>query len=498
MRKVVVTLVVALVMLAITATASAAVTATVSPTTGPPTTAVTVTATGFDPNAAIDVYVDTSNVAIATSNASGAVSAAITIPSSAESGTHWVTLDEERTHAAAQASFLVMVQWQQGGFGPSKRSFNPYENTISTGNVSELVQAWSQPLDGFANSKSIIVSGNYVYLKDADQVIRAFNQAGRLEWTGSTPFEMFPDALAPAAYGAKVFFADNNGNVVAYNYPCRTDGGVCTPAWTTNIGAGVEGGITVHNGLLYVPAADGEVHVLNPSTGTARTSIVVSTTSPLSTWIAFAANGGGFVGYGARVAETPTNTGGGSDVGYGGSVSSPVVGADQGYATTTAATLQQLQFGWSTALSGTGCNPTPAFANGVVFAAGCGSLGAYDAGSGAALWAIAISGGVQGLSVANGILYACVGSQVVAYAASYGGRLWAGGHCSAAPVVVNGTMYVSFADVSAYTLSGAQTTSLTHRGARRPNPRRLRPSAKLRRRYWQHRRRHHRRAGART
>jgi hypothetical protein len=29
-------------------------------------------------------------------------------------------------------------------------------------------------------------------------------------------------------------FADNNGNVVAYNYLCRTDGGICAPAWTTN------------------------------------------------------------------------------------------------------------------------------------------------------------------------------------------------------------------------------------------------------------------------
>jgi hypothetical protein len=392
-----------------------------------------------------------------------------------------VTLNEERTHAAAQASFFVNVQWPQGGFGASKRSFNPYENTISTGNVSQLVQAWSQPLDGFANSKPIIVNGNYIFLKDADQVIRAFNQAGKLQWTGSTPFEMFPDALAPAFYNGKVFFADNNGNVVAYNYLCRTDGGVCTPAWTKNIGAGVAGGITVENGLLYLPAADGSVHVLNPGTGAAGTSIVVSTTSPLSTWIAFAANGGGYVGYGARVAETQTNTGGGSDIGYPGTVSLPVVGADQGYVTTTAATLQQLQFGFSAGLSGTGCNPTPAYANGVVFAAGCSSLGAYDAGSGAPLWVISIAGGVQGLSVANGVLYACVGSQVVTYAASYGGRLWSGGHCSAAPVVVNGTMYVSYADVSAYTLSGAYKTSHAAHTARRPNPRLLRRSRRLKR-----------------
>jgi hypothetical protein len=481
MRKIVPASIVALLTLALAATAGAATTTTLSPTSGPPTSTVTVTGTGFDPSAAIDVYVDTTNVAITTSNASGAVSASITIPTSAQTGTHWLTLDEERTHAAAQASFFVYAAWSQGGFGPSKRSFNPYENTLSTGNVSQLTQAWSQPLDGFANSKPIIVYGNYIFLKDADQVIRAFNQAGKLQWSGSTPFETFPDALAPAYYNGKVYFADNNGNVVAYNYLCRTDGGVCTPAWTKNIGAGVAGGITVNNGLLYVPAADGAVHVLNPATGAAGTSIAVTTSGPLSTWIAFAANGGGYVGYGARVAETQTNTGGGSDVGYSGTVSLPVVGADQGYVTTTAASLQQLQFGWSTALSGTGCNSAPVYANGVVFAAGCSSLGAYDAGSGAALWTISISGGVQGLSVANGVLYACVGSQVVTYAASYGGRLWAGGHCSSAPVVVNGTMYVSFADLSAYTLSGAYKTSRSANKTPRPNPLLLRPSRRLKR-----------------
>jgi archaellin len=482
MRKIVVASVAALLMLGLAATASAATTATLSPTSGTPTSTVTVTGTGFDASAAIDIYVDTTNIAITTSNASGAVSATVTMPASAQPGTHWVTLDEERTHAAAQASFVIDVQWPQSGFGPSKRSFNPYENTLSTGNVSQLVQAWSQPLDGFANSKPIIVYGNYIFLKDADQVIRAFSQAGKLEWSGSTPFEMFPDALAPAAYNGKVYFADNNGNVVAYNYLCRTDGGACTPAWTTNIGAGVEGGITVENGLLYVPAADGSVHVLNPATGAPGTSIVVTTTGALSTWIAFPANGGGYVGYGERVAQTRTNTGGGSDVGYSGTVSQPVVGADQGSVTTMAATLQQLQFGWSAALSGTGCNPTPAYADGVVFAAGCSSLGAYDAGSGGALWTISTSGGVQGLSVANGVLYACIGSQVVAYAASYGGRLWSGGHCSAAPVIVDGTMLVSYADVSAYTLSGADKTSRAGNGTRRPDPRLLRPSRRLKRR----------------
>jgi hypothetical protein len=67
MKKVTLAPVVALIMLAMAATASAATTVTLCSTGGPPTTSATVTGTGFDANAAIDVHVDTTNGAITTS-----------------------------------------------------------------------------------------------------------------------------------------------------------------------------------------------------------------------------------------------------------------------------------------------------------------------------------------------------------------------------------------------------------------------------------------------
>src|SRR4051812_2313771 len=91
--------------------AEAATTVTAAPPNGPPTSSVTLTGAGFDASTVIDVYFDSAEIALAISTAAGAVSANISIPASAQSGSHWITLVERRTSAAAQASFLVLVNW---------------------------------------------------------------------------------------------------------------------------------------------------------------------------------------------------------------------------------------------------------------------------------------------------------------------------------------------------------------------------------------------------
>ncbi|HEY1708204.1 MAG TPA: PQQ-binding-like beta-propeller repeat protein [Rhizomicrobium sp.] len=465
----------ALAFLCLAAPALAAPSLTLTATSGAPSVAVTLKGKGFDPATLVDVYFDLTDITLLVSNASGVVNATINIPASAQPGAHWLTLVERRNDAAAQAKFSVSTNWPQTGFGPSKRSFNPYENTVDTTNVAQLTRLWSMPLDGFGNAKPPIVFNGIVYVRDADQVIRAFAAAGgKLLWHASTPFEMFPDALTPIAVGKYVYFSDNNGNVIAYLGACRTDGGTCAPLWTTNIGSAVEGGLTFRQGNLYAPAADGEVHVLNPVTGAQGTPIVVSTTGALTSWIAFGADGGGYVADGSSMAETTNNVGSSSNDNYSGTLSAPVVGSHTAYATESDNILREVQFGWTAAIgSSSGCLSAPAFANGVVFASSCNSLGAYDAGSGTTLWSLSTPGPTEGLSVANGVLYACINSHLVAYAAAYGGRLWSGGFCSAAPLMVNGVLYASYADLSAYTLTGAQSTVVT---MARPDPRRLKPT----------------------
>ncbi len=458
--------------------ADAATAITLSPTSGTPGTSITVSGSGFDANASVDVFLGTSDLALVTTSSTGTLSTSIQLPASAQPGANWITLDERRTHAAAQASFFVSTIWAQGGFGPSWRGDNPFENTIDTGNVDELSELWGQRLDGFGNAKYPIFYGGDVFVEDLNKTVRAFSQAGKLLWTATAPGTGASTPFSAVGASSKVLFADAQGNVTAYNAQCRTDGGVCTPAWTRNIGVGITAAPSTKSSLVYLPAADGLVHVLNASTGAVGTSIAGGSGGAVTAPVSFSPNGSAWIVQGAYEFNGQ----------FGFFPSSAISGVavvtdDLGFVTEANGHLDSIGgTGWSTTLGGTGCTPPrPVYADSVVYAAGCTSLGAYDAGTGAALWTIATSGSPAGLAVANGVLYACVGQTLSAYAASYGGRLWSGDYCAAPPVVVNGMLYSTGSTLEAFSLTGARTAAVSHRGARRPDPRRLRPTIRAHR-----------------
>ncbi len=464
--------------LAWVSSADAATTIALSPNIGTPGTYVTVSGAGFDASASVDVFLGTSDLALVATGSTGTLSTSIQIPASAQPGTSWITLDERRTHAAAQASFQVRALWTQGGFDSSWRGDNPFENTINTGNVNELSELWGQRLDGLGNSKYPIYYGS-VYVEDSNRTVRAFTPAGKLLWTATAPGTGFLFPANPPVGGAgKVFVADPQGNVTAYNSQCRTDGGACTPAWTRNIGSAVTAALSMKGSLLYVPAADGHVHVLNPSTGAVGTSLSGGSSGAVTAPVSFSPNGNPWIVQGAYAFN--------GQFGFfpNSAISGVAVDTDDlGFVTEANGHLDSFGgSGWSTTLGGTGCTPPmPVYANSVVYAAGCTSLGAYDAGTGAALWTIATSGPSAGLAVANGVLYACVGQTLSAYAAYYGGRLWSGDYCAAPPVIVNGMLFSTGSGLEAFSLMGAQTALVSHRGVGRPDPRQLRPTIRAHR-----------------
>jgi hypothetical protein len=481
MRYLVSACVAMLAMLFVAASADAATTVSLAPSSGPPGAAVTVSGTGFDQNAAVDIFFGTADVGLATSNGSGTVSFKMAIPTTAQPGSNWITLDERRNHAAAQASYFVYTDWAQGGFGPSWRGYNPFENTINTGNVDELSEIWGQRLDGLGNSKSVVVYHNDVYVEDSNRVLRSFTLDGKLLWTAKAPGTgLLVPANPPAAGASKVFIGDPQGNVTAYSSACRSDGGRCTAAWTRNIGTPVTAALSLTPGLLLdVPAADGTVHVLNPGTGAPGTSVSGGSSGVVTAPVSFSPNGNLWIVQGDYAFNGQ----------FGFFPNSPISGIavdtdNLGFVTESNGHLDSFGGnGWSTTLGGTGCTPPmPVYANNVVYAAGCTSLGAYSAGTGAALWTITTSGPAAGLTVANGVLYACVGQTLSAYAASYGGRLWSGDYCAARPVIANGMLFTTGASLEAYSLTGALSTAAGHRSARRPNPRQLRPTIRVHRR----------------
>lgn len=442
---------------------------------GHPGVSLTVAGGGFDPNTRVDVFFDTTDVAFAVSNGSGSVTMPVTIPASAQPGQHWITLDEAKTYAAAQASFLVNVNWTQDGWGPTERGFNPYENTVNASNASQLTEAWAVNVTPYGNPKPTLAYSQWLYVFDENEVLHAYSGTGEPMWTAvpGTTFR-FSQATLAAANGL-IFIGDANGRVAAYKSKCRTDGGTCTAQWSRNIGTEVDGGLTVSGDTLYAPGADGLVHVFTASSGTKGTSITPFWSGAVTQAAPVEAGGLVYIVQGDAITEIgPGGVLGGEALGSGASISRPTIGNGTAYFTATDGYLYSLT-GVAVSIGATGCNIAPAFAGGVVYAASCNSVGAYDANTGATHWTIAATE-PMGISVANGVVFVCDDFRLYMYA-SYGSYIGNGGWCRSAPVIVNGTLYNSGnGQLSASTLTG-ESNAL--RFFPRPDVHQLKPNPKL-------------------
>ena len=412
-----------------------------SPQTGPPTTKTMVSGSGFPSNGTINIYFDTTSLAVANANSSGAFSnVSIQIPSSALPGKHWVSAMDHSARASAQMSFLVRTNWSQSGFSPDHVSVNPYENVLSPSTVSGLVPKWTFDTGASTCGGPTVVDG-VAYVAGWDQNVYALNAS-----TGVKLWNFFSGDLmcsTPAVVGGVVylgsyssFFALNaSTGAVLWSFP-RPTPGPCTvldgvvyfvsgnfgngdvfalnaktgaEIWRYHNGADTVSSPAVANGKLYFGDTNG-LHALNASTGALLWSFPA----------------GNLYGNYPAVAN---------GVVYVGSDNHNVYAVNAN----TGAKL------WSyTAANGVGYGP--AVANGVVYVTDFSSLYALNAGTGAKLWSF--TGGMFATpSEANGVVYA--GAQdhnVYAFNAKSGAKLWSylapGGMGDVRnPVVADGVLY---------------------------------------------------------
>jgi hypothetical protein len=447
---------------------------------GPPLAAVEGDGAGFHKNTAVDVYFDTVDLALTVSTNDGVVAAQVQIPDSAQPGTHWVTLVERGSNFAAQSAFLVSTDWPMMGFGFRHAGFNPRENTIDVSNVSMLNQTWTAPAGGFANPSPFVEYGGSLFVGDVKGEIHAYSNTGSLLWTASPGSSL--QYVNPVAVNGKVFFGADNGNVYAYNATCHSDGSVCSPTWTKSVGTAVTGSLSLFNGLVYAPSSDGTIHPLNPSTGAAGTPIYGFDTvhGAVTTPITFGPNGNFYYGNGSVFQYRFANGTYGYTT-YGGTVSSIVFHNGAAYFTTSDGLVHNfLGTGWSANTSTGGCAPPPVAVGDTVYAGGCTTISAFEAGRGTLLWTLTTPGQVFGLSFANNVLYACVGGgggfggYLTAYT-YYGSQLWIGGLCDLPPVIANGTLYGTYADISAYNTPDFAPSAMMAR----PAPAELAPDYRL-------------------
>jgi outer membrane protein assembly factor BamB len=227
--------------------------------TGPPTINLQISGSGFPAFAAIDIYFDTTDLALAAASSTGSFSGIeIQVPASALPGTNWVTGVARVSGEAAQATFDVQTNWPQFHIGPAHSGHNVYENVLSTTTVGSLDLLWSYTTGSAVISSPAVVNG-VVYVGSYDHSVYALNATtGAKLWRFTTGGVV---TSSPAVVDGVVYVGSNDHNVYALN---ATTG---AKLWEFATGLYVSDGPTVANGVVYVGSSDANVYALNATTG---------------------------------------------------------------------------------------------------------------------------------------------------------------------------------------------------------------------------------------
>jgi outer membrane protein assembly factor BamB len=419
---------------------------TVTPKTGPPTDRIATSGSGFSPEEAVDVYFDTAELALATTNSSGAFTdIGLTVPASAIPGTHWVTAVERHSGLAAQTRFIVQTDWPQFRRGPQHHGDDPTENILSISNVHGLQQRWSAATAGNYGASPTVANG-IVYIGSLDHNLYAFNAAtGQALWKAATGGE-----VTSSVVGKGLVYA---GSDKVYAFDAATG----QPVWNSSTG-GVAYFPVLAGGVLYV--ASDRLYALNAASG--QTLWVAAIGGFIDGSLAV---GNGIVYVVANGLQAFDATAGQLmwRAPYGG-YDSPTVGNGIVYIGSTDGTLYALnaatgQLIWS-APTGGEVNSSPALAAGVVYVGSDDfKLHAYNAATGQPLWNAATGGNIESSpAVANGVVYS--GSddgRLYAFDALTGQNLWSAITSNqiyySSPAVANGIVYVGNYDGNLYAYS---------------------------------------------
>jgi outer membrane protein assembly factor BamB len=354
--------------------ALAAPTATITPGVVYPTQTVTVGGSGFAASEAVDVYLDSTDLALTGTDATGALfSTPVAVPASALPGNHWVSLVGRRDGLYAQKLITVHTGWAQRGSTAVHRSLNPFENVLSRANLAGLDEEWSVPT-GVVEGGAAVASGSreVIFGDNLDNVFAVSQLTGSILWERAIPGA--PGMIGtPAIDSGRVYIDSANGlvsalnaltGVVLWQTPIGTNDGFSSPTVAANV--------------VYVGSGDGNLYALNPSTG------AVIWKGPT----------------GGPVYSTPAVSGGRVFVG---SRDHSVYAFAVGCATGGASCVKL----WSTA-TGSDVLSAPAVSNGVVYVGSTdGKLYALNAANGGVLWTGALPSSPQldSPAVANGIVY---------------------------------------------------------------------------------------------
>jgi outer membrane protein assembly factor BamB len=422
----------------------------ISTSVGPPTTNVLVWGTGYDPYAAVDIYFDTTDLALVVTDGTGAFGVGapgsgvsgvpIVVPKEALPGVHWITAVERYGIKAAQTQFMVRTDWAQFRFKPDHKGLNPYENVLDPNTVVNIGPHWSYQTGDVIFSSPTVANG-IVYIGSLDGNLYALDSG-----TGGLRWKFFAGAGGVKATAAAV------ANGVLYIGPHYVGNPGSSVLYALNAGTGallwkyptfeIESAPTVNNGVVYIgdwniDDSTGNLYALNVRTGALlwkyNARLVINAAPAV-------ANGVVYLPSFARNPNNPSKL--------------HALNANTGALLWTYQTAGQIE-------------SSPAVANGVVYVASYqdGTLHALNASTGVLLWKyIAGAGIISSPAVANGVVYVgSVDHYVYALNASTGVLLWkyiAGAGIISSPAVANGVVYFGSVDHYVYALNAATGTFL--------------------------------------
>jgi outer membrane protein assembly factor BamB len=449
-------------------------TITLSPNSGPPTSKTGVSGQRFGQNEVVDIYFDTTDLALGVTDISGNFPAVtIKVPSSAMPALHWITAVGRHTGIAAQGRFIVQTNATMYHFLPTLRGVNPFENVLSPHTVGSIDLVWNYRTDNLACGSPAVVNG-IVYVGSWDGNMYALNAGtGAKVWSYPTGSLV---CSAPAVINGVVYFGDYSANLYALNastgakiwsYPTNSCGIFAGPIvvsgvlyqntgcsgnfyafdaatgavkWEVNLD-GADTGWTpaVWNGAVYVGNVSGNFYALDQNTGSTKWkhnyggSLYLGASTVANGAVYFGTSSKTFFAVNATTGTTLWIYRAGGDL----SNSAPAVVNGTVYFGTSdgvyalAGTTGQLKWKYMT----TGGFPVTSVANGVVYSGSSPSTGinnffALDANTGANLWNYASSGvtPVGSATIANGMVFATsddgigLPGHIYAFGPSYGTR----------------------------------------------------------------------------
>jgi outer membrane protein assembly factor BamB len=237
---------------------------------GPPTTIVQAQGYGFGVSETVTIDFDRAQVGIATADNTGKFVLRITVPRNALPGMHTVQATGQTSSLKAQALFLVRTDWSQLQFGSRHMSDNPYENVLSSSNVSRLTLDWSYTATGGygGSSSSAAVVNGIVYI-ESDKLYALDAVTGALKWSYSTGDSI---ATSPAVANGVIYMYSSNdcSNLVAL------DAITGTLKWSSSVGSIQSADCpfpSVSNGIVYV--VTDKLYALDTVTGALKWSFNV-------------------------------------------------------------------------------------------------------------------------------------------------------------------------------------------------------------------------------